>query len=80
MKTVHLHKNVKISRHKNNRNAHVQYRDANAQRHKSAGWFSYKVAVTTTHNKTETGMAPTLSFSKIHAGPRNTRMEEMGYG
>jgi len=81
MKTAHLHnKNVKISRHENSRNAHVRYRDVNAQRHKNAGRSSYKVAVTTTQNKTEIEMAPTLSFSKIHAGPKNTRMEEMGYG
>jgi len=81
MKTAHLHnKNVKRSRHENSRNAHVQSRDANAQRHTNAGRSSYKVVVTTTQNKTEIEMAPTLSFSKIHEGARNTRMEEMSYG
>jgi hypothetical protein len=81
MKTAHFHsKNVKTSRHENSRNAHIQYRNANPQRHKNAGRSSHKVVVTTTQNKTKIEMVPIPSFRKIHASFRNTRMEEMSYG
>ena len=80
MKTAHLHsKNVKTARHENSRNAHIQYRDANAQRHKNAGRSLHKVVVTTTQNKTKIEKASILSFRKIRASPRNSRME-ISYG